>query len=124
MSRAAARARSSFVGDNEHLLYYFTDPSDGKPIQRYLEVVRRRFGQWILDTAAAEYYQQWLAYQFEIGRRHRRAWKNRADGVSAVDHIPCRYVAALAIRITTTLKPFLGNKDHGTEQVEAGTRRG
>lgn len=108
-----------FVGDNEHLLYYFTDPSDGKPIQRYLDAVRRRFGQWILDTAAAEYDQQWLDYQFEIGRRHHRAWKNRTDGVSAVDHIPYRYVAALAIPITTTLEPFLGNKGHGTEQVEA-----
>jgi len=34
--------------------------------------VRQRFGQWILDTAAANYDQQWLDFQREIGLRHHR----------------------------------------------------
>jgi len=107
-----------FVGSNPHLLYYFTSRQDGQPIAAYLEAVRKRFGQWILDTARAEYDQAWLDYQFEIGRRHHRSGKNRTDGVDAVEHIPFRYMIALLIPITTTLKPFLANKGHSAEEVE------
>jgi len=107
-----------FVGSNPHLLYYFTSRRDGQPIGSYLEAVRKRFGQWILDTARAEYDQAWLDYQFEIGRRHHRSGKNRTDGVDAVEHVPFRYMIALLIPITTTLKPFLANKGHSAEEVE------
>jgi hypothetical protein len=44
-----------FVGSNPHLLASFTGKSDGKPLGDYLAAVRKRFGQWILDTARAEY---------------------------------------------------------------------
>ncbi|RMF71664.1 MAG: protogloblin ApPgb [Planctomycetota bacterium] len=107
-----------FVGSNDHLLKYFTNKSDGKPNADYLGAVRKRFGQWILDTAAADFDQKWLDYQFEIGRRHHRSGKNRTDGVEAVDHIPYRYLPALAIPITTTLKPFLANSGAAPEDVE------
>ena len=76
-----------FVGANPHLLAAFTGP-DGEPDQAYLAAVRRRFGQWILDTARAEFDQAWLDYQHEIGVRHTRRGKNRTDGVRAADHIP------------------------------------
>ena len=46
--------------------------------------VVKRFGQWILDTARAEYDQAWLDYQHEIGLRHHRTKKNRTDSVDAV----------------------------------------
>jgi hypothetical protein len=107
-----------FVGANPHLLAAFTGP-DGQPDQAYLAAVRRRFGQWILDTARAEFDQEWLDYQHEIGVRHTRRGKNRTDGVQAAEQIPLRYVLALLIPITTTLKPFLGNGGAGPDEVNA-----
>jgi len=107
-----------FVGANPHLLAAFTGP-DGQPNQEYLAAVRRRFGRWILDTARAEFDQAWLDYQHEIGLRHTRTGKNRTDGVLAADHIPLRYVLALLVPITTTLKPFLADGGAAPEEVEA-----
>jgi hypothetical protein len=107
-----------FVGANPHLLAAFTGP-DGQPNQEYLAAVRRRFGRWILDTARAEFDQAWLDYQHEIGLRHTRMGKNRIDGVQAADHIPLRYVLALLVPITTTLKPFLADGGATPEEVEA-----
>jgi protoglobin len=107
-----------FVGANPHLLAAFSGP-DGRPDQAYLDAVRRRFGRWILDTARADYDRAWLDYQHEIGRRHTRGGKNRTDGARAADHIPLRYVLALLVPVTTTLKPFLANGGADAEEVEA-----
>jgi hypothetical protein len=108
-----------FVGANPHLLAAFTGP-DGQPDQAYLAAVRRRFGLCILDTAAADYDQAWLDYQHEIGLRHtRRGKKNQTDGADATDHIPLRYVLALLIPITATLRPFLAGGGAAPEEVEA-----
>jgi hypothetical protein len=107
-----------FVGANPHLLAAFTGP-DGQPDQTYLAAVRRRFGRWILDTARADYDQDWLDYQHEIGLRHHRSAKNRTDGARAADHIPLRYVLALLVPITTTLKPFLAEGGAAPDEVEA-----
>ncbi len=107
-----------FVGSNSHLLASFTDRSDGKPIGGYLDAVRKRFGQWILDTARAEYDQKWLDYQHEIGLRHYRTKKNKTDEVSATDIVPFRYLMPLVFPITTTLKPFLAQKGHSVKDVE------
>lgn len=106
-----------FVGSVPHLLYYFTGP-DGQPIPEYLAAVRRRFGQWILDTCQRPYDQTWLDYQYEIGLRHHRQKKNRTDGVQAPEHIPLRYIIALAAPIALTIKPFLTKKGHDAEDVE------
>ncbi len=107
-----------FVGSNPHLVYYFSRISDGQPDAGYLEAVRRRFRQWIVDTASANYDQQWLDYQVEIGRRHHRSGKNRTDGVASVEHIPYRYLPALIYPITATLRPFLTRKGHPPEEVD------
>ena len=107
-----------FVGANPHLLAAFSD-AQGRPDQQYLAAVRRRFGQWILDTARATYDQAWLDYQHEIGLRHTRARKNQTDGADAADHIPLRYVLALLVPITTTLRPFLAKGGAGGEEVDA-----
>lgn len=80
--------------------------------------MRKRFGQWILDTAAANYDQAWLDYQFEIGRRHHRTAKNKTDGVRAVENVSYRFIPALIYPITFTLKPFLAKKGHSSEEVE------
>jgi Protoglobin len=107
-----------FVGANPHLLAAFTGP-DGQPNQTYLAAVRRRFGRWILDTARAEFDQVWLDYQHEIGVRHTRRGKNQTDSVQAADQIPLRYVLALLIPITSTLKPFLAEGGASPDEVEA-----
>jgi len=107
-----------FVGANSHLLATFTSKGDGKPLGDYLGAVRKRFGLWILDTARAEYDQQWLDYQHEIALRHHRAKKNQTDGAPSVDIIPFRYLAPLIVPITFSLKPFLANKGHSIEEIE------
>ena len=108
-----------FVGSNAHLVRYFSG-SDGKPSMDYLSGVRRRFGQWIRDTCAANYDRAWLDYQYEIGLRHTSAKKGKTDGVaSAAQHIHLRYLIAFIVPITATIKPFLEKKGHSAAEVEA-----
>lgn len=105
-----------FVGANDHLVYYFTD-GEGNPDEEYLERVRARFGQWIRDTCNPPYDQEWLNYQYEIGRRHTREKKNRTDDADAVDHIHARYLIAFIYPITATIRDFLENGDHDDAEV-------
>ena len=107
-----------FIASHPFLVSYFSDKATGQPDEHYLAAVRKRFGQWILDTARANYDQAWLDYQYEIGLRHTRAGKNRTDGVNSVDHVSYRYLLALLYPVTTTLKPFLTKKRHSAEDVE------
>jgi hypothetical protein len=106
-----------FVGSQAHLVYYFTD-GKGNALSDYLAAVRKRFGQWILDTCNRLYDQAWLNYQQEIGLRHHRTKKNQTDGVKAVEHIPLRYLIAFIYPITATIKSFLAKKGHSAEEVE------
>ena len=107
-----------FVGSNPHLLASFTDPAGGQPIGDYLGAVRARFGEWILNTASANYDQAWLDYQHEIGLRHHRAKKNRTDGVASTEIVPFRYLTPLIFPVTATLKPFLAKGGHSSEEVD------
>lgn len=106
-----------FVASHPHLVHYFSGP-DGQPNTDYLAAVRRRFGQWILDTCRRPYDQDWLNYQHEIGLRHHRTKKNQTDQVPSVPHIPHRYLVAFIYPITATIKPFLAKKGHSAEEVE------
>ena len=74
--------------------------------------------QQVLDTADAQFDQRWLDFQFEIGRRHHRVGKNKTDNVDAVEHIHYRYLPALIVPITTTLKPFLARKGASEQDME------
>jgi hypothetical protein len=107
-----------FVGANPHLLQSFTGKADGKPLAGYLSAVRKRFGQWILDTARAEYDQAWLDYQHEIGLRHHREKKNRTDRVASTDLVPFRDLFLLVYPVTFTLKPFLAKKGHPAGDID------
>lgn len=107
-----------FVAAQPHLVAYFSTP-EGQPIQEYLDRVRPRFEQWILDTCRRPYNQDWLNYQEEVALRHTRERKNATDGVESVDNIPLRYLIAFIYPITATLRDFLGNKGHSEGQVEA-----
>lgn len=107
-----------FVGSNPHLLASFTAKSGSEPLADYLGAVRKRFGQWIFDTARAEYDQAWLDYQHEIGLRHHRTKKNRTDGAASTAIVPFRDLFLLIFPVTFTLKPFLAKKGHSAEDVE------
>ncbi|MEZ8217437.1 MAG: hypothetical protein DFNUSKGM_001626 [Candidatus Fervidibacter sacchari] len=106
-----------WVGSHPHLVYYFSGP-DGQPDPRYLQAVRARFGQWILDTCNRPHDQAYLDYAHEIGLRHHRTKKNQTDGVQSVPHIPLRYLIAFIYPISSTIKPFLARKGHSPEEVE------
>lgn len=108
-----------FVAANPHLLHTFVGRRTGQPDGAYLAAVRRRFGQWILDTANADYGKAWLDYQFEIGRRHHRTGKNRTDGANASNIVPFRYLPTLMYAILATLRPFLAKKGHSRSDVDA-----
>lgn len=107
-----------FVASHPFLVHFFSNKATGQPDGDYLAAVRKRFGQWILDTAKANYDQAWLDYQYEIGLRHHRGGKNHTDGVNSVDNVSYRYLPALLYPITTTLKPFLAKKGHSIEEVD------
>lgn len=107
-----------FVAATPHLLRYFSDARTGEPIGPYLAAVRKRFGQWILDTCRAEFDGAWLAWQDEIGRRHHRIGKNHTDGANAPPHIPMRHLLALVMPISMTMRPFLGNKGASPADID------
>jgi hypothetical protein len=107
-----------FIGSQPQLVATFAGNRDGKPLGDYLDAVRKRFGQWILDTARAEYDQAWLDYQHEIALRHHRAKKNRTDGVGSADIVPFRHLFAVVFPVTSTLRPFLARNGHAAEEIE------
>lgn len=107
-----------FVASHPHLVACFARP-DGEPINDYLDRVRPRFAQWILDTCTRTFDQAWLDYQEEIALRHTHEKKGTVDGANSVDNIPLRYIIAFIYPITATMRSFLANKGHSTEQVEA-----
>ena len=108
-----------FVGGNSHLVATFAG-RDGKPDARYLEAVRARFGLWIRDLCTRDFDAPWLAYQEEIARRHHPGKKNQTDGVeSPSSHVPLRYLIALIVPITVTIRPFLADGESDPAQVES-----
>ena len=107
-----------FVASTPELVYFFSNAKTGKPDGAYLEAVRKRFALWILDTADANYDQRWLDWQYEIGLRHNRVKKNKTDDAPSVAQINFRYIPALTIPVTTTLKPFLAKKGASAADVE------
>lgn len=107
-----------FVGSTPQLLYFFGNKTTGKPEGEYLAKVRERFGMWILQTAEANYDQNWLNYQYEIGLRHYTTKKNKTDNANSVPIVNYRYIPALTIPVTTTLKPFLAKKGNTAEEVD------
>ncbi len=106
-----------FIGSHPFLVGTFAG-ANGTPNSNYLAAVRRRFGRWILDTADANYNQEWLDYQFAIGRRHFRSEKNRTDKVDAADIVPFRYLFPVVYPVTATLKPFLAKGGHPPAEVD------
>jgi hypothetical protein len=107
-----------FVAATPELVAFFRNNRTGEPDAAYLAAVRQRFARWILDTADALHDQAWLDYQYEIGQRHTVPKKNQTDRVDSVPSVNFRYLVALTIPITTTLKPFLASKGASADEVD------
>lgn len=106
-----------FVASTPELVLFFRNNKTGAPDGAYLDAVRKRFAQWIIDTADANYDQAWLDYQYEIGLRHTVPKKNQTDQADSVPSVSFRYLSALTIPVTTTLEPFLAKKGASAADV-------
>jgi len=71
----------------------------------------------VLDTARAQYNQEWLDYQYEIGLRHHRSKKNKTDNGHTLGHIRARDLIAFCASIVIPMKPYLAKKGHSPEIV-------
>jgi hypothetical protein len=105
-----------FVGNNKHLATYFS--GNGHANEDYMEAVRERFEQWIIDLCTKPYDQNWLDYQHEIALRHHSTRKNKTDGVITTPIIHYRYMVAFIYPITATIRNFLLKKEKKTEEVD------
>lgn len=106
-----------YMDNHPHLMRYFSKKRLAN--LEYLTAVRRRFGQWIKDLCFRTYDQDWLNYQYEIGLRHHSIKKNQTDEVEAAPIVHCRYMIGFVYPITATIRPFLENKGHKPDEVEA-----
>jgi len=105
------------ISQHTHLAAYGFDRKTGKPDEEYGAAVGKRFAQWVLDTARAEYDQAWLDYQYEIGLRHHRAKKNQTDHADTAPHIRGRDLIAFAAATVAPMRPYLEKGGHSTETV-------
>jgi hypothetical protein len=106
------------IFDHPHLRAYDEDPNTGKVDGAYTKAVGKRFGQWVIDTAKAQYDQAWLDYQYEIGLRHHRSKKNKTDAGHTLGHIRARDLIAFSAAIVVPMKPLPGE-----EGTPAGSRQ-
>lgn len=106
------------IAQHTHLARYGWDRDSGQPDKEYGDRVGKRFAQWVLDTARAEYDQQWLNYQYEIGLRHHRAKKNQTDHANTTPHIRGRDLIAFAAATVAPMRPYLQKRGHSPEVVQ------
>jgi pimeloyl-ACP methyl ester carboxylesterase len=106
------------IAQHVHLASYSFDRDTGKPDAEYGAAVGKRFAQWVLDTARAEYDQAWLDYQYEIGLRHHRAKKNATDHANTAAHIRGRDVIGFAAATVAPMRPYLEKGGHSAETVQ------
>ncbi|GAA2045369.1 protoglobin domain-containing protein [Yaniella flava] len=108
-----------FIGSTPHLVSVFRG-ADGEPDAEYLDRVRGRFEQWVIDVCTREFDSQWLAYQEEIALRHHTTKKNTTDGVdSPSGHVPMKDMFALIVPVTLTIRSFLEEGAEADDDVEA-----
>lgn len=108
-----------FIGSTPHLVTVFRG-ADGEPNADYLERVRGRFEQWVIDIGTREFDDQWLAYQEEIALRHHTTKKNEVDNVdSPATHVPMSDMMALVVPVTLTVRSFLEDGATADDDVDA-----
>lgn len=106
------------IAQHVHLASYSFDRDTGEPDKEYGAAVGKRFAQWVLDTARAEYDQDWLDYQYEIGLRHHRAKKNVTDHANTAAHIRGRDVIGFAAATVAPMRPYLEKGGHSPDVVQ------
>jgi hypothetical protein len=106
------------IFDHPHLRAYDEDPKTHEVDTSYTAAVAKRFGQWVIDTARANYDQAWLDYQYEIGLRHHRSKKNQTDHAHTLGHIRARDVIAFCASIVVPMRAFLAKGGHPPDVVE------
>jgi hypothetical protein len=105
-----------FIGGHDFLLASFETPQG--PDADYMQRVRARFGQWVLDATSGDFGPEFRAYQAEVGRRHTSS-KNETDNVQgAPPVVPYRYVLAVVYPIFATTLPFLEGGARDAEHLE------
>jgi len=100
-----------------HLARYRWDVDTGETDTTYSAAVGKRYVQWVLDTARAEYNQEWLDYQYEIGLRHHRSKKNVTDHAHTTTHIRGRDLIAFAAATVAPMRPYLEKGGHSAATV-------
>ena len=105
------------ISQHTHLARYSWDRETGKPDAEYGKRVGERFAQWVLDTARAEYDQEWLDYQYEIGLRHHRDKKNKTDNANTTAHIRGRDLIGFAAATVAPMRPYLEKGGHSADVV-------
>ena len=105
------------IAQHPHLARSGQDVETGQRDTAYVDRVGRRFAQWVLDTARAEFTETWLDYQYEIGLRHHRTKKNRTDGAHADPHVRGRDLIAFAAAIVVPMRPYLAASGHPADVV-------
>jgi hypothetical protein len=79
--------------------------------------VGKRLAQWALDPVRAEYDQQWLDYQYEIGLRHHRAKENVTDHAHTATRIGGRDVIGFDAATVGPMHPYLEKGGHSADTV-------
>ena len=105
------------IAQHPHLARSGQDVETGQRDTPYVDRVGRRFAQWVLDTARAEFSQTWLDYQYEIGLRHHRTKKNRTDRAHSDAHVRGRDLIAFAAAIVVPMRPYLAMSGHPADVV-------
>jgi Protoglobin len=110
--------RSGIIAGTPNLARHSRTP-EGEPNPEYLAKSNLRFEQWILDSCLRPYDQDWLNYQQEIALRHTSLKKNQADGVRSTAFVPFRDIVAFVAVLNETITPYLANKGHTNDEVDA-----
>ncbi|MDB5648687.1 MAG: Lysophospholipase, alpha-beta hydrolase superfamily [Hyphomicrobiales bacterium] len=106
------------IAQHTHLANYGLDRATGEPDKEYGAAVGKRFAQWVLDTARADYDQAWLDYQYEVGLRHHRSKKNKTDHANAAVQIRGRDLIGFAAATVAPMRPYLEKGGHSAETVQ------
>jgi protoglobin len=97
------------IGSQPHLVKWFVGP-DGQRDTEYAARVKKRFVQWVVDTAFRPHDRAWLDYQEEIGLRHTPDKKNQTDNTRTPPLVPLRYLLAFVTIITTRSRTFFTDR--------------
>jgi hypothetical protein len=107
-----------FVASTPELVVYFKNNKTGAPDGAYLGAVRKRFGQWISTRPTPTTTRRGWTTSTKSACATPRPRRTRPTRPTACRLVNFRYLSALTIPVTTTLKPFLAKKGASAADVE------